>query len=110
MSGKARFDAFVDELQKLSAGNPPKPKRPKQRKPDHPMMTVGKTMAGTGVGIAAGYGIAKALESVARKKGFPIQQLIPLSVAGAGTLGGISYPLLRAYEKKKLDEYASRRS
>lgn len=103
-----RFSSFSDELQKLGAGNPEKPRPPKQ--PQHPAKTLGKTMAGTGAGMITGYGVGRAIEAIARKKNIPLNKIMIGAIAGAGAVAGLSYPLLKAYEQNRLEEYARKQS
>ena len=106
----ARFEGFADELQKLSEGHPDAPKKPKKRKPQHPMMTVAKTTAGMGTGMLAGFGIGKALEAIAKSQGIPMQKLVPKVLTGAGLIAGAAIPLLHGYERRHMEDYARSRS
>jgi hypothetical protein len=101
--------AFSDEIYKLGEGYPEPPKRP-EKKPTHPLMVGAQSAAGLGIGMAAGYGVAKALENIARKKGLPMDKIFPLAVAGAGALGAMASPMLYAYERKKMEDYARQRT
>lgn len=105
-----RFEGFADELKKLSEGHPDTPKKPKKRKPQHPMMTVAKTTVGMGTGMLAGFGLGVALEAIAKTQKIPVQKLVPKVLMGAGLIAGATIPLLHGYERRHMEDYARSRT
>jgi hypothetical protein len=73
-----------------------------EEKPPTITGVLGQSLLGLGTGIAAGYGLGRALEAIGRRTGIPIPVIASRVGSVAGATVGAGYPLLKAYEQQEL--------